>query len=41
MVFDGTMECINVSFQFQMRKKEREICEFDMDLNNFYVCTLI
>ena len=24
-----------LSFQFQMSKKEREICEFEMDLNNF------
>ena len=24
-----------------MSKKEREICEFEMDLNNFFVCTLI
>ena len=26
-----------LSFQFQMSKKEREICEFEMDLNNFCV----
>ena len=30
-----------LSFQFQMSKKEREICEFEMDLKNFFVCTLI
>ena len=24
-----------------MSKKEREICEFEMDLNNFFVCALI
>ena len=37
-------ECMNVfslSFQFQMSKKEREIWEFEMDLRNFFVCTLI
>ena len=28
-------------FQFQMSKKEREICEFEMDLNNAFVCVLI
>ena len=27
-----------LSFQFQMSKKEREICEFQLDLNNFCVC---
>ena len=31
----------HLSFQFQMSKKEREICEFKMDLNNFFVCALI
>ena len=30
-----------LSFQFQMNNKEREICEFEMDLKNFFVCTLI
>ena len=25
----------------QMSKKEREICEFDMDLKNIFVCALI
>ena len=36
MVFEGTRECLNVfTFQFQMSKKEREICEFEIDLNNF------
>ena len=28
----------NLSFQFQMSKKEREICEFEMDLKNLFVC---
>ena len=23
-------------FQFQMSKKEKEICEFEMDLNNYF-----
>ena len=30
-----------LSFQFQMSKKEREVCEFEMGLNNFFVCALI
>ena len=30
-----------LSFQFQMSKKEREICEFEMDLKDIFVCTLI
>ena len=35
MVFEGTTECMNVFIvQFQMSKKEREICEFEMGLNN-------
>ena len=25
----------------QMSKKEREICKFEMDLNNFFVCAII
>ena len=44
IVFEGTTECMNVfiiSIMFQMRKKEREIWEFEMDLNNFCVCALI
>ena len=28
-------ECMTLSFQFQMSEKEREICEFEMDLKNF------
>ena len=39
MVFGGTTgvyERIILSFQFQMSKKEREICEFKMDLKNFF-----
>ena len=35
--FEGTTE-VFLLFQFQMSKKEREICEFEMDLNNFCVC---
>ena len=30
-----------LSFQSQISKKEREICEFEMDLKNVFVCTLI
>ena len=43
MVFEGTTEVYErrLSFQFQMSEKEREICEFEMDLKNFFVCTLI
>jgi len=40
MVFEGTTgvyEHIILSFQFQMIKKEKEICKFQMDLKNF-VC---
>ena len=42
IVFEGTTECMNVllPFQFQMSKKEREICKFEMDLKNFFVCAL-
>ena len=36
MVFEGTTECMNeLSFQFQMSKKEREICEFEMAWKTF------
>ena len=36
MAFEGTTECVNVFIvQFQLSKKEREICEFEMDLNIF------
>ena len=43
MVFEGTREFMEayLSFQFQMSKKEREICEFEMDLIIFVVCALI
>ena len=44
MVFGGTTGVqlrTYLSFQFQMSKKEREICEFEMDLKNFFVCALI
>ena len=37
-VFEGTTECMNVFIvQFQTSKKERELCEFEMDLNNFFL----
>ena len=36
VVFEGTTECMNVFIvQFQMSKKEREICEFEINLKNF------
>ena len=43
MVFEGTTECMNVfiNSKFQMSKKETELCEFEMDLKNFFVCALI
>ena len=31
----------HLSFQFQMSKKKREICEFEMFLKNSFVCALI
>ena len=43
-VFEGTTrvyEHFYPWFQFQMSKKERKICEFEIDLNNFCVCALI
>ena len=37
----GLRECMKVlSFQFQIRKKERDLCEFEMDLV-FFVFALI
>ena len=37
MVFEGTTGVYErLSFQFQMSKKEREVCEFEMDLKNFF-----
>ena len=44
MVFKGTMECINVfiiSIPNEKKRKRNNICEFEMDLNNFCVCALI
>ena len=44
MVFEGTTGRSvwrYLAFQFQMGKKEREMCEFEMDLKNFFVCALI
>ena len=37
----GFLGRFGLTVPFQMRKKEREICEFEMDLKNFIVCTLI
>ena len=35
-------ECMNVFiFLIPNEWKEREICEFELDLKNFFVCTLI
>ena len=41
-VFEGTTGVYEhfLSFQFTMSKKEREICEFEMDWKNFCVCAL-
>ena len=39
MVFKGTMgtyERIDILFQFQMNKKELEICEFEMHLKKYF-----
>ena len=30
----------NLLFQFQMSKKERELCEFEMDLKNLFLFAL-
>ena len=37
MVFEETTGLYE---QFQMSKKERKICEFEMDLKNLFVCAL-
>ena len=41
--FRGNYESVwtYLLFQFQMSEKEREICEFETDLNNVFVCALI
>ena len=36
IVFEGTTGDDCKSFQFQMSKKEREICEFETNLRNFF-----
>ena len=36
IVFDGTTGDERTSSQFQMSKKEREICEFETNLRNFF-----
>ena len=42
MVFEGTTRVYNVFIvSIPNEKKEREICEFKMDLKNFFVCALI
>ena len=35
MVFERTTECMNVFIVSIPNKKERKICEFEMDLKNF------
>ena len=40
MVFErttGVYERIILSFQFQMSKKDREICEFEMDFKKSFL----
>ena len=43
MVFKGTTgACERIyCFNFQISKNEREICEFEMDLKNVFVCSPI
>ena len=43
MVFEGTTEYMHVFIVSIPNEQEswREICEFNMDLNNFFVCALI
>ena len=41
MSFEGTARCVNVFIvSIQMSKKERELCEFEMDLNNLFLFAL-
>ena len=44
MVFEGTTGVYERIYRFSsklMSKKEGEICEFEIDLKNFFVCALI
>ena len=44
MVFEGTTGVYERIYRFNsklMSKKEGEICEFEIDLKNFFVCALI
>ena len=42
MVFEGTTGVYERIYrEFQMNKKEIEICEFEMHLEKFFVCALI
>ena len=44
MVFEGTTGVYEGIYRFNsklMSKKEGEICEFEIDLKNFFVCALI
>ena len=42
-VFEGTTRVYEriCRFQLQMNKKEREICEFEMNFKKYFVCGLI
>ena len=40
MVFEGTTGLYEGIYRFSS-KRVRKICEFDMDLKNFFVCALI
>ena len=35
------MKVFIVSIPKERKRKKREICEFEMDLKNFFVCSLI
>ena len=41
VVFEGTTDCMNVLIVSIPNKKEREICEFEMNLKNCFVCAVI
>ena len=41
VVFGGTTRVYERIYRFNLRKKEREICEFEMDLMNLFFCALI
>ena len=41
MVFGGSTGEYEGIYRFNLRKKEREICEFEMDFMNLFVCASI